>query len=141
MSNLLVPGPLIEPINVTIQEIVKTQTPFSTGVSGRREITNHISYEQFVLPMQVVFKNESQISQKHLLGVDEKAVGYGIARVIDLKNLNKTIKRGQKIIKMGDRVLEQALYFTHSTNDLSAHFSSVGFMYIVAVFTDRDPVG
>lgn len=142
MANLLTAEPeLLDPIDIIIESIDKVSTPYSGGVNGTRGNRNHVVRTEFTIPAQVVFGNVDQKGHSTPLGMDEEAKGYVIIRPIDLFNLNKTIKRGDRIIKMENRVLDQKLYFVHSVNDLSSHFSNLGFTFIRMVFMDRDPVG
>lgn len=135
------PPPLIEPVDLLIEAIDKAQTPFSGGVSGRRETVNHVIRDQFTLPAQLVFGNQDQKAHSTLLGTDEQAKGYALFRLIDIKNLGKEPKRGDRIIKVNNTDLKQQLYFLHSVGDLSSHFSSSGFTFTLIFFADRDPVG
>lgn len=140
MSSAIIPPPLIEPVLLVIESVNKVQTPFSDGVMGRREVTNNVAREQFSINAQVVFANE-QNSDRTLVGVDENAKGYAIFRRQDLKDLNRDIKRGDRITTIAGQQLTQLLYFVHSVGDLSSHFTSIGFAYVRVFFTDRDPVG
>ena len=141
MSSVIIPPPLIEPVTLVVETINKAKTPFSSGVMGRREIVNQVSRDQFTVEAQVVFGNQDQISQNTQLGSDEKAKGYAVFRRQDFKDMGRSIKRGDRIIKIADQDLTQILYFVHSVGDLASHFSSAGFSYVRIFFTDRDPVG
>ena len=137
---------LIEPITLEVEAIDKAGTQFSTGVSGRREIINHVQRKTFQIQAQVVFSNVEQKMHSTQLGIDEEQKGYVIIRPKDLEDLGETIKRGDRITKFIDRQgrersAESPLYFTHSVGDLSAHTSQLGFNFIRLFFIDRNPVG
>jgi hypothetical protein len=85
---------LIEPVDLVVETINKVQTPYSTGVSGKREIINHVVRDQFTIPAQVVFANLDQDMQTTQLGASEKAKGYVILKRGDLKAQGKQINRG-----------------------------------------------
>ena len=141
MSGLLNPPPLIEPVTLLIEAVNKMQTPYSTGVSGRRETVNHVVREQFSLPAQVVYGNQAQKMHSSLLGTDEQAAGYALFRLADMKVIGKEPKRGDRIVKINSVDLKQIMYFTHSVGDLASHFSSTGFTFTLLFFSDREPVG
>lgn len=141
MSDLLNPPPLIEPVTLLIEAVNKMQTPYSTGVSGRRETVNHVVREQFSLPAQVVYGNQAQKMHSSLLGTDEQAAGYALFRLADMKVIGKEPKRGDRIVKINSVDLKQIMYFTHSVGDLASHFSSTGFTFTLLFFSDREPVG
>ena len=132
---------LIEPVDLVFESINKAQTPYSTGVSGKREIINHIVRDKFTIPAQVVFGNLDQDLQTSQLGASEKAKGYVILRRGDLSAQGKQINRGDRIIQIHGEPLKQILYFMHSVGDLSSHFSDTGFAFVRVFFSDRDPVG
>ena len=132
---------LIEPVELVVESISKTQTPYSTGISGKREIINHVVREKFTIPAQVVFANLDQDKQVSQLGASEKAKGYVILRRKDLSTAGKQINRGDRIIQIHGEPLKQLLYFIHSVGDLSSHFSNTGFAFVRVFFTDREPVG
>lgn len=132
---------LIEPVDLVVESINKVQTPYSTGVSGKREIINHVVREQFTIPAQVVFSNLDQDLQNTQLGPSEKAKGYVILKRNDLSAQGKSINRGDRIVKIHGEPLKQILYFIHSVGDLSSHFSSAGFVFVRIFFSDREPVG
>ncbi len=135
---------LIEPIEVTIEPIDKTNTQFSGGVNGKREPMNHIARSTAViLNAQVAFgktMSDEQITQfKTALGPDETIRGYMIFLFKDLKDKGITLKRGDKVTKMGQ--LDVDLYLSHGTNDPAAHLSAIGFTLVKVFFNDRNPVG
>lgn len=132
---------LIEPINITIQQIDKTATPFPSGRSGRKYPVNHVERKvDVILPAQVVHGDRDQKGNFTQLGADEQRKGYFLVRYEDLTNKGIILKRGDKITKMGQFDVE--LYITHSTGDPAAHFSGIGGFTLVRVpFQDRDPVG
>ena len=132
---------LIEPVELEIESINKTQTPYSTGVSGKREIINHVVRNKFTIAAQVVFANLDQDMQSTQLGASETAKGYVIVRRSDLTSLGKQINRGDRIIRIHGEPLKQLLYFIHSVGDPSSHFSDTGFAFIRIFFSDREPVG
>lgn len=137
---------LIEPVTVTVEPIDKAATPYSTGVSGRREIVNNVVRTTFDIPAQVVFGNVDQDQKASQLGTDEESRGYLIVRPKDLKDRGVTIKRGDRITQFTSddgvvTVLPDPLYFQHSVNDLGAHFANSGFSFTRALFTDRNPLG
>lgn len=132
---------LIEPVALVVETINKVQTPYSTGVSGKREIINHVVRDQFTIPAQVVFANLDQDMQTSQLGASEKAKGYVILKRGDLKAQGKQINRGDRIVQIHGEPLKQLLYFIHSVGDLSSHFSDTGFSFVRVFFSDREPVG
>jgi hypothetical protein len=136
---------LIESIDVEIEQIDKINTPYSDGVAGRRENYNHVVRKtKITLPAQVVFgktpSDEAITLFKSQLGPDEAIRGYMIMRFQDLADKGVALKRGDKIVKMGQLVVD--LYVSHSTNDPAAHFSSIGgFTLLRVFFNDRNVVG
>ena len=132
---------LIEPINVEIEQIDKTTTVASTGVSGRREFVGNIQRKtKIVLSAQVAFSNTDMITKFNQIGPDEQAKGYLVLRFIDLANKGVTLQKGDKIIKLGQ--LDVEYYLLHGTGDPAAHFSSIsGFTLFRMFFGDRNPVG
>lgn len=132
---------LIEPVELVVESINKTQTPYSSGVSGRRETINHVVRDKFLIPAQVVFANLDQDMQSTQLGASEKAKGYVIIRRKDLSAIGKQINRGDRIVQIHGEALKQLLYFIHSVGDLSSQFSDTGFAFVRLFFSDREPVG
>ena len=132
---------LIEPIDIIIQQIDKTTTPFPTGVTGRKFPINHIERKtDITIPAQVVHGDRDQKGNFTQLGTDEERKGYVLVRYKDLTSKGVVLKRGDKIIKMGQFDVE--LYLTHSTGDPAAHFTGIGGFTLVRMpFQDRDPVG
>lgn len=132
---------LIEPVLVEIEQINKTTTVASGGISGRHEHMGNIQRDtKFTIQAQISFGNTEQQTKFSQLGPDEQAGGYLVLRIIDLENLGKTLKRGDKIVKMGNRDVE--LFLLHSDGDPAAHFSSIGgFTLVRMFFGDRNPVG
>jgi hypothetical protein len=132
---------LIEPIDVTIQQIDKDSTPYPTGVSGRKYPVNNIGRKvEMILPAQVVHGDRDQRGNFTQLGADEERKGYILVRYEDLVNKGIQLKRGDKIIKIGQ--LSTELYLSHSTGDPAAHFTGIGgFTLVRYPFQDRDPVG
>ena len=135
----LIPPPLIEPIDVTIEQIDKTNTRYSGGVSGRREKKNHTVYKAPVtIPAQVVFGSQGQETKFSTLGPDEQVAGYLVVRFVDLDAKGIKLKRGDKITSL----LENDLFLLHSTNKPAAQFSSLGAFALARVpFGDRNPIG
>lgn len=132
---------LIETIDVIIEQIDKTATPFPDGQSGRKFPVNHVVRKTpFTIPAQVVHGDRDQKGNFTQLGADESRKGYILVRYEDLTNLGKDIERGDKIIKMGQFDVE--LFITHSSGDPAAHFTGIGgFTLVRFPFQDRDPVG
>jgi len=132
---------LIEPIDVEIEQIDKDETPFSDGVSGRREHLGTIARKAKVtVQAQVVFGNTQQQTKFSQLGPDEQAGGYILLRYEDLANQGITLQRGDKIVKLG--TLDRELYLLHSSGDSAAHYNSIGsFTLVKMFFGDRNPVG
>jgi len=130
---------LIEPVSVQIQQINKAQTPYSVGVSGRREVINHVVRNAMVtFPAQVIFANTEQKARYSQAGTDEQSSGYIILRYSDITAAGITLQRGDKIIKMGQLTTE--LFLMHGTGDPAAHFSSLGFTLVRMFFMDRSPL-
>lgn len=132
---------LIESVPLVIETINKVQTPYSTGVSGKREIINHVVRDQFTINAQVVFSDLFQGMEVSQLGPSETAKGYVILRRKDLTDLGKQVNRGDRIVQIHGEALKQILYFVHSVGDLSSHFSDTGFAFVRIYFSDREPVG
>lgn len=131
--------PLIEPIDVVIAQIDKTNTRYSGGVSGRRESKNFTIFKTPVtIPAQVVFGNKDQETNFSGLGADEQVAGYLVVRFIDLQALGVDLKRGDKITSLSD----EDLFLLHSSNKPAAQFSSLGTFTLARVFFgDRNPIG
>ncbi len=132
---------LIEPIDVQIKQLDKTITPASSGVSGRREFMgSRVRFATVTLPAQIIHGNTFQRTEFSQLGPDEQAKGYLVLRFADLDAQGINLKRGDKIIKMGQLNVE--LFILHSSGDPAAHFSSIGgFTLLRVFFGDRNPVG
>ena len=136
---------LIEPIDVVIEQIDKTATQFFDGLNGKREPANSIARKSVTLPAQIAFGKTPSDDQvtfiRTMLGPDETLRGYMIIRKADLVEKGVSLKRGDKLVKVGDLVLEN-IFLAHSTNDPSSHFSSIGgFSLLKVFFLDRNPVG
>jgi type II secretory pathway component PulC len=132
---------LIEPIPILVEIIDKTKTPFSTGVSGKNEIINHVVRTPIQIMAQVVFGNTDEIMKMTQLGADEQIKGYVVLRLRDLELAGKEVKRGDRIVKLKNQSLKTPLYFVHSLGDLFAHFSNIGMTLTRLAFSDREPVG
>ena len=132
---------LIEPIDVTIEQIDKVNTPYPSGPNGIPEIPNYtVRKTAITLPAQVVFGDRDQIPHPTPLGTDEKILGYMVLKYDDLNNSGITLKRGDKVIKMGQ--IETEVYLSHSQGDPAAHFSGIGgFTLVRMFFVDRNPIG
>jgi len=132
---------LIESVPVEIEQIDKSATLFSSGVSGRSELLNNVVRKAKVtLPAQIVFGDSDQMSKFSRLGPDEQVKGYLVLRYIDLTNAGVVLARGDKIVKLGQ--LTTQLFLLHSSGDPAAHFSSIGgFTLFRMFFGDRTPVG
>ncbi len=133
---------LIESIPIEIEQIDKDATAFSGGVDGRHETYGNVQRKvKFEIPAQVVFGNTEQITKfNSMLGPKEQARGYLVLRFIDLENLGKKLKRGDKITKIGN--LDGEYFLLHTTGDPAAHFDSIGgFTLFRMFFGDRNPVG
>lgn len=129
---------LIEPINVLLQQIDKTKTTFSTGVAGRREIQNYVARSaSMTVQAQVAFGDTDQRPNYSQFGVDEQAKGYLVVRFKDMADAGFTLKRGDKITKLGN--LDVNYFLLHGNGDPAAHFSSLGFTLIRLFFSDREP--
>lgn len=129
---------LIEPIAVLFQQIDKAATTFSSGVSGRREIQNYVARTATAsIQAQVAFGDADNKPNYTQLGVDEQAKGYLVIRYKDMAALGITLKRGDKIIKLGN--LDVSYFLLHGNGDPAAHFSSIGFSLLRLFFSDREP--
>lgn len=130
---------LIEPIPVLFQQINKAATTYSTGVAGRREIQNFVARDVTkTIEAQVAFPDTDQRPMYSQLGVDEQARGYLVVRYSDMQSLGITLKRGDKIIKLGNTTVEY--FLLHGNGDPAAHFSSIGgFTLVRLYFSDREP--
>jgi len=130
---------LIEPIDVVIEQIDKTTTPYPSGVSGRKFPANHVERKaQLTIPAQVVHGDRDQKGNPTMLGTDEQRKGYIVIRYEDMTNLGITLKRGDKIVKMGQ--LDCELFLTISAGDPAAHIAGM-FNLVRMFFSDRNPVG
>ena len=132
---------LIDPIKITIEQIDKINTPFTGGVAGRREpVGSVVRKTAFKIDAQIVFTDREQLANRTQLGTDEQAKGYFVLRFKDLNALGKVLKRGDKIIKMGQ--LDKEFYILNDGGDPAAHFSfNNEFTLIRMFFADRKPVG
>ena len=130
---------LIEPVDVKIRQLNVGATQFSSGVSGRKEIINApVMGPEISLPAQIVFAEPKQNFSQ--MGTDEQNTGYMVLRYVDVQSAGVTLKRGDKITKLGQ--LNTEYYFTHSQGDPAAHFTSIGgFTLFRMFFSDRAPVG
>lgn len=123
---------------MTVDQIDEQNTQFSGGLSGRHETVNSVVRTQVTFPAQVVFGNTQQDTEFSQLGVDEESGGYLVVRRVDLKNKGITLKRGDKITKLGDQEVE--LWLMHGLNKPAAQFSSLGGFTLERVpFADRNP--
>lgn len=132
---------LIEDIPIKVRQLNVGATQFSSGVSGRKEIINApVLGAEISLPAQVVFGDGDQKGNHTQMGVDEQVKGYMVLRYVDVNNAAVTLKRGDKITKMGQ--LNTEYYFLHSQGDPAAHFTSIGgFTLFRMFFSDRAPTG
>ena len=132
---------LIQPIPVEISQINKSRTISSGGVSGRHETFGNVQRDvKFIIQAQVAFGNVEQVTLfNSMLGASERAGGYLVLRFVDLKNLGKTLNRGDKILKIGDITCDY--FLLHSKGDPAAHFSAIGgFTLFRMFFGDRNPI-
>jgi hypothetical protein len=132
---------LIEPIDVKIEQIDKTILRPDRGPGNIPDSPLPVPRKTTItLKAQIVFI-DSSIEQNHTqIGTDEQARGYLVVRFIDLSSQNITLKRGDKIIQVGNRPCE--FYLVHSFNDSAAHFSSESSFTLLRVpFMDRNPIG
>ena len=130
---------LIRPINVNIQQIDKTATPYSTGVSGRREHLGHVVRATTItIKSQVAFGDRDQVSKNTPIGIDEDIKGYLVLRFKDLTDAGVTLQRGDQITKIGQLITE--LFILHSNGDPAAHLSGE-FTLVRMFFGDRNPIG
>lgn len=130
---------LIEPVDIIIEQIDKTNTPFPDGASGRKFPMNHVvRATPFIIEAQVVHGDFSQTQNHTQLGTDEQQKGYLVLRFEDLNNKGKTLQRGDKITKMGQ--LDVELYLSHSSGDPAAQIGG-SFQLVKMFFLDRNPVG
>lgn len=131
---------LIEPIEVKFEQIDKGSTPYSSGLSGRREIINHVERDvEKTIQAQVVFGNVDQKTVPQEIGADEQVKGYLVVRYQDMLNLGVDLERGDKITQLGQ--LEVEYFLLHSQGDPAAHFTSIGgFTLTRLFFSDRTPV-
>lgn len=130
---------LIEPITVLFQQIDKTKTTYSTGVSGRRETQNYVARTAVMsIQAQVAFGDTDQKPGYSALGVDEQAKGHLTVRYKDMADSGFTLKRGDKITKLGN--LDVNYFLLHGNGDPAAHFSAIGgFTLLRLFFSDREP--
>ena len=117
---------LIEPMEVTIEQIDKTSTPPTapTGVTGRKWPQGHVPRKtEIVLEAQVVFGDRDQKGNHTQMGTDEEQKGYILVRFEDMKNKNVKLQRGDKITKLVTKsgVIDVELFLIHSSGDFSAH--------------------
>lgn len=127
---------LIEPVKITIQRIDENKTQYSGGISGRREIINHVErLSDVVLDAQVVFLDAKVKTDYSQAGANEMIQGYCVVRYKDLSDAGVQIKRGDKIVKVGQ--LDVEYYVTHTQGDAAAHFTSKNFTLVRIPFSDR----
>ena len=127
---------LIESIKIVVQRFDENKTQFSSGISGRREVINHIErLPDITLDAQVVFLDSKVKTEYSQAGVDEGISGYCVLRYVDLVNAGITLKRNDKIVKIGQ--LDVEYYITHTQGDAAAHFTSKNFTLVRVLFSDR----
>lgn len=128
---------LIEPIEVHIEQVDKTKTPYSDGITGRREIVNYVQRNQeIIIDAQVAFGDTDQKPNYTPMGVDEQAKGYMVLLYKDLTDKGVTLKRGDKITKIGQ--LDVEYYLLHGNGDPAAHVGGQ-FKLVRLTFADRVP--
>jgi len=145
---MVVPVTLIEPMDVTIEQIDKTQTPppsgtIPGGIDGRKWPNNHVPRKtKIILEAQVVFGNVDQDGNHTQMGTDEQRKGYIVVRFQDLKDKGISLQRGDKITKLKSIQSEQdvELFLLHSSGDLAAHVGGA-FALTRIEFQDREPEG
>ena len=145
---MVAPVTLIEPMEVTIEQIDKDQLPppsgtIPGGVDGRKWPNNYVPRKtEIKLEAQVVFGDRDQKGNFTQMGTDEQVKGYILVRFEDLQSKGVELQRGDKITNMktkaGDKATE--LFLLHSSGDLSAHVGGE-FALTRITFQDREPVG
>lgn len=130
---------LIEPVKVHFKQINKQATTYANSITGRRETQNYVAREaQSSIDAQISFSNNSNMPGYSQMGVDEQANGYILVRYKDMAALGITLKRGDKIVKIGQ--IDTNYFLLHGNGDPAAHFSGPNqFTLIKLFFSDREP--
>lgn len=134
---------LIEPMSIEIEQKDVDNTPFPSGISGRKFPVNHKAWKApFRINAQVAFGERDMKGNHTQLGTGEIVKGYIIVLYKDLLADSIDLKRGDRITKLitKQEELDVELYFVTSLGDPSAHVDGqFGLKRIM--FEDREPVG
>lgn len=123
---------LLNPIKVTIETIDKENTRYDHLT--QEPINQPIRPSSFPIDAQVKFiKTGDPTATK--MGIDEETDGYILIRPIDLETLNRTIKRGDKIVKMGSI---SCSYFIGKKKPGAAYQDQGEFTLVRHFFVERD---
>lgn len=135
---------LIEPIDVTIQQLDKSETQIGSGIDGITHIQNAPVRTSIVVSAQIAYVDALQKLDPTALGFDEEVAGYLVLRTKDLKTLTQEIRRGDKITTLGKvgsgNELTVEYYLLHKIGDRASHFTAIGgFTLTRLFFADRVP--
>lgn len=145
---MVVPVTLIEPMDVTIEQIDKASAPppsdvIPGGIDGRKWPINYVPRKtEIILEAQVVFGNVDQDTGFSQMGASEEQKGYLVLRFQDLKDKNIKLNRGDKITKLKTKkgTLDVEFFLLHSSGDMAAHIGG-SFALTRIEFQDRKPEG
>lgn len=123
---------LLNPIDIIIKQVDTVNAEFDH--LAREPINQVERITEFKIDGQVKFFKAGD-PEADQAGVDEKVEGYVLLRTKDLTTLNKTINRGDKIIKMGNLVVK---YYIVKNKPGAQYTDQGGFTLIRQYFVDRD---
>lgn len=125
---------LLNPTKVKIAQKNETKQQYD---NLRRTPINVIAKDaEFTIDAQVKWNTQigdfanPQVMQE---GVDEREMGYLVLRTKDLKALNKTIKRGDRLIQIEDQIVQ----FYILRVEFNSHYGGK-FKLMKIVFSDRE---
>lgn len=102
---MTVPPKLLDPVKIRIRPIDKAETRYD---HVRREPVNAVVRSaEYNIDAQVLWSDPNQIQSNLPIpqeaGVNEQRLGYFLLRVIDLEAAGQLPKRGDSVVKLGDR--------------------------------------
>jgi hypothetical protein len=123
---------LIHPVAVELRQLNRDKTHWDNR--ARESIGRANRDLPVVLQAQVIYKRIEDPAAD-FEGVRHDSLGYLMFRYRDLEEAGITIKRGDKISKIGNRSTD---FFVKYFED-SAHYPEYGASFLVVWFVDRDP--
>lgn len=124
---------LIHPILIQLAQIDRDSSIYDDSA---REVIGNIATETVTtLQAQVSFKQIDKPDPQYS-GVREKSLGYLLFRFLDLGTASITLKRGDRIRKIGNRNVN---YFLHYFQDCGHYPDQGGATLVKAYFVDRHP--